>query len=135
MFKKCLALLLAACLLAPALTGCQRLAEKAPGASEEETAPEAPQDEDDTPLPQDENGAGLAEENKTSCEVELETDDKLSAAVESTAEPSAEESETEAELTGEQPAQEVDTTPQTQQPASQTGAQGLDTTKLGWGPG
>lgn len=135
--KKCLALLLAACLLAPALTGCQRLAEEAPGASEEETTSEtAPaQDEDDTPLPQDENGAGLSQEDKASGEVELETDDKLSAAAESTAEPSEEEPEAEAELTGEQPAQEVDTTPQTQQPASQTGAQGLDTTKLGWGPG
>ena len=74
--KKCLALLLAACLLAPALTGCQRLAEEAPGASEEETAPEAPQAQQ----PEDENGAGLAEENKTSGEVELEADDKLSAA-------------------------------------------------------
>ncbi len=76
MSKKCLALLLAACLIAPALTGCQRLAEEAPGASEEETAPEAPQAQQ----PQDENGAGLAEENKTSGEVELEADDKLSAA-------------------------------------------------------
>ena len=75
MSKKCLALLLAACLLAPALTGCQRLAEEAPGASEEETAPEAPQAQQ----PEDENGAGLAEENKTSGEVELEADDKLSA--------------------------------------------------------
>ena len=136
--KKCLALLLAACLLAPALTGCQRLAEEqdtlpeAPGASEEETAPEAPQAQQ----PQDENGAGLAEENKTSGEVELEADDKLSAAApDSSEEESAEGPEAEAELTGEQPAQEVDTTPQTQQPASQTGAQGLDTTKLGWGPG
>lgn len=135
--KKCLALLLAACLIAPALTGCQRLAEEAPGASEEETAPEAPQAQQ----PQDENGAGLAEENKTSGEVELEADDKLSAAAPSDAAPdsseeeSAEGPEAEAELTGEQPAQEVDTTPQTQQPASQTGAQGLDTTKLGWGPG
>ena len=129
MSKKCLALLLAACLLAPALTGCQRLAEEAPGASEEETAPEAPQ-------AQDENGAGLAEENKTSGEVELEADDKLSAAApDSSEEESAEGPEAEAELTGEQPAQEVDTTPQTQRPASQTGAQGLDTTKLGWGPG
>ncbi len=131
--KKCLALLLAACLLAPALTGCQRLAEEqdtlpeAPGVSEEETSETAP--------PKDENGAGLAEEDKASGEVELETDDKLSAAAESTAEPSEEEPEAEAELIGEQPAQEVDTTPQTQQPASQTGAQGLDTTKLGWGPG
>ena len=129
--KKCLALLLAACLIAPALTGCQRLAEEAPGASEEETAPEAPQAQQ----PQDENGAGLAEENKTSGEVELEADDKLSAAAPSDAAPdsseeeSAEGPEAEAELTGEQPAQEVDTTPQTQQPASQTGAQGLDTTK------
>ena len=127
--KKCLALLLAACLL---LTGCQRLAEEAPGASEEETAPEAPQAQQ----PEDENGAGLAEENKTSGEVELEADDKLSAAApDSSEEESAEGPEAEAELTGEQPAQEVDTTPQTQQPASQTGAQGLDTTKLGWGPG
>lgn len=132
--KKCLALLLAACLLAPALTGCQRLAEEqdtlpeAPGASEEETAPEAPQDEEDAPLPQDENGAGLAEEDKASGEVELEADDKRSAAAASSdaAEPEAE---------SEPPVQEVDTTPQTQQPASQTGAQGLDTTKLGWGPG
>lgn len=131
--KKCLALLLAACLLAPALTGCQRLAEEAPGASEEETAPEAPET---AQQPQDENGAGLAEENKTSGEVELEADDKLSAAApDSSEEESAEGPEAEAELTGEQPAQEVDTTPQTQQPASQTGAQGLDTTKLGWGPG
>lgn len=132
--KKCLALLLAACLLAPALTGCQRLAEEAPGASEEETTSEtAPaQDEDDTPLPQDENGAGLSQEDKASGEVELETDDKLSAAPSGAA---AEGPEAEAELTGEQPAQEVDATPQTQQPASQTGAQGLDTTKLGWGPG
>ena len=130
--KKCLALLLAACLIAPALTGCQRLDEEAPGASEEETAPEAPQAQQ----PQDENGAGLAEENKTSGEVELEADDKLSAAApDSSEEESAEGPEAEAELTGEQPAQEVDTTPQTQQPASQTGAQGLDTTKLGWGPG
>lgn len=131
--KKCLALLLlAACLLAPALTGCQRLAEEAPGASEEETAPEAPQAQQ----PQDENGAGLAEENKTSGEVELEADDKLSAAApDSSSEESAEGPEAKAELTGEQPAQEVDTTPQTQRPASQTGAQGLDTTKLGWGPG
>lgn len=136
--KKCLALLLAACLLAPALTGCQRLAEEqdtlpeAPGASEEETAPEALQAQQ----PEDENGAGLAEENKTSGEVELEADDKLSAAApDSSEEESAEGPEAEAELTGEQPAQEVDTTPQTQQPASQTGAQGLDTTKLGWGPG
>lgn len=132
--KKCLALLLAACLLAPALTGCQRLAaeqDTLPEApSEEETAP---QDEEDAPLPQDENGAGLAEEDKTSGEVELEADDKLSAAAPSGA--VAEEPEAEAELTGEQPVQEVDTTPQTQQPASQTGAQGLDTTKLGWGPG
>lgn len=136
--KKCLALLLAACLLAPALTGCQRLAEEAPGASEEETTSEtAPaQDEDDTPLPQDENGAGLSQEDKASGEVELEADDKLSAAApDSSEEESAEGPEAEAELTGEQPAQEVDTTPQTQQPASQTGAQGLDTTKLGWGPG
>ena len=132
--KKCLALLLAACLLAPALTGCQRLAEEqdtlpeAPGVSEEETSETAP--------PKDENGAGLAEENKTSGEVELEADDKLSAAApDSSEEESAEGPEAEAELTGEQPAQEVDTTPQTQQPASQTGAQGLDTTKLGWGPG
>ena len=133
MSKKCLALLLAACLLAPALTGCQRLAEEAPGASEEETAPEAPET---AQQPQDENGAGLAEENKTSGEVELEADDKLSAAApDSSEEESAEGPEAEAELTGEQPAQEVDTTPQTQQPASQTGAQGLDTTKLGWGPG
>ena len=132
MSKKCLALLLAACLLAPALTGCQRLAEEAPGASEEETAPEAPQAQQQ----EDENGAGLAEENKTSGEVELEADDKLSAAApDSSEEESAEGPEAEAELTGEQPAQEVDTTPQTQQPASQTGAQGLDTTKLGWGPG
>ena len=100
MSKKCLALLLAACLIAPALTGCQRLAEEAPGASEEETAPEAPQAQQ----PEDENGAGLAEENKTSGEVELEADDKLSAAAESTAEPSEEEPEAEAELTGEQPA-------------------------------
>ena len=131
--KKCLALLLAACLLAPALTGGQRLAEEAPGASEEETAPEAPET---AQQPQDENGAGLAEENKTSGEVELEADDKLSAAApDSSEEESAEGPEAEAELTGEQPAQEVDTTPQTQQPASQTGAQGLDTTKLGWGPG
>lgn len=133
LFQKCLALLLAGCLLAPALTGCQRLAEEqdtlpeAPGVSEEETSETAP--------PKDENGAGLAEEDKASGEVELETDDKLSAAAESTAEPSEEEPEAEAELIGEQPAQEVDTTPQTQQPASQTGAQGLDTTKLGWGPG
>lgn len=132
--KKCLALLLAACLLAPALTGCQRLAEEqdtlpeAPGVSEEETSETAP--------PKDENGAGLAEEDKASGEVELETDDKLSAAApDSSEEESAEGPEAEAELTGEQPAQEVDTTPQTQQPASQTGAQGLDTTKLGWGPG
>lgn len=126
--KKCLALLLAACLIAPALTGCQRLAEEAPGASEEETAPEAPQAQQ----PQDENGAGLAEEDKTSGEVELEADDKRSAAApDASGEESAEEPETEPE-----PAvQEVDTTPQTQQPASQTGAQGLDTTKLGWGPG
>ena len=131
--KKCLALLLAACLLAPALTGCQRRAGEAPGASEEETAPEAPET---AQQPQDENGAGLAEENKTSGEVELEADDKLSAAApDSSEEESAEGPEAEAELTGEQPAQEVDTTPQTQQPASQTGAQGLDTTKLGWGPG
>ncbi len=136
--KKCLALLLAACLLAPALTGCQRLAEEqdtlpeAPGASEEETAPEAPQAQQ----PKDENGAGLAEEDKASGEVELEADDKLSAAApDSSEEESAEGPEAEAELTGEQPAQEVDTTPQTQQPASQTGAQGLDTQKLGWGPG
>lgn len=136
LFQKCLALLLAGCLLAPALTGCQRMAAEPPGASEEETAPEAPQDEEDAPLPQDENGAGLAEENKTSGEVELEADDKLSAAApDSSEEESAEGPEAEAELTGEQPAQEVDTTPQTQQPASQTGAQGLDTTKLGWGPG
>ena len=123
--KKCLALLLAACLLAPALTGCQRLAEEAPGASEEETTSEtAPaQDEDDTPLPQDENGAGLSQEDKASGEVELEADDKLSAAApDSSEEESAEGPEAEAELTGEQPAQEVDTTPQTQQPASQTGA-------------
>ena len=133
LFQKCLALLLVGCLLAPALTGCQRLAEEqdtlpeAPGVSEEETSETAP--------PKDENGAGLAEEDKASGEVELETDDKLSAAAESTAEPSEEEPEAEAELIGEQPAQEVDTTPQTQQPASQTGAQGLDTTKLGWGPG
>lgn len=132
--KKCLALLLAACLLAPALTGCQRLAEEqdtlpeAPGVSEEETSETAP--------PKDENGAGLAEEDKASGEVELEADDKLSAAApDSSEEESAEGPEAEAELTGEQPAQEVDTTPQTQQPASQTGAQGLDTTKLGWGPG
>ena len=134
MSKKCLALLLAACLLAPALTGCQRLAEEqdtlpeAPGVSEEETSETAP--------PKDENGAGLAEEDKASGEVELEADDKLSAAApDSSEEESAEGPEAEAELTGEQPAQEVDTTPQTQQPASQTGAQGLDTTKLGWGPG
>lgn len=132
--KKCLALLLAACLLAPALTGCQRLAEEqdtlpeAPGVSEEETSETAP--------PKDENGAGLAEEDKASGEVELEADDKLSAAApDSSEEESAEGPEAEAELTGEQPAQEVDTTPQTQRPASQTGAQGLDTTKLGWGPG
>ena len=132
--KKCLALLLAACLLAPALTGCQRLAEEqdtlpeAPGVSEEETSETAP--------PKDENGAGLAEEDKASGEVELEADDKLSAAApDSSEEESAEGPEAEAELTGEQPAQEVDTTPQTQQPASQTGAQGLDTQKLGWGPG
>ena len=104
--KKCLALLLAACLLAPALTGCQRMAAEPPGASEEETAPEAPQDEEDAPLPQDENGAGLAEENKTSGEVELEADDKLSAAApDSSEEESAEGPEAEAELIGEQPAQ------------------------------
>lgn len=138
LFKKCLALLLAGCLLAPALTGCQRLAaeqDTLPEApSEEETAP---QDEEDTPLPQDENGAGLAEEDKTSGEVELEADDKLSAAASSDAAPdsSEEESAEEPEAESEQPVQEVDTTPQTQQPASQTGAQGLDTQKLGWGPG
>lgn len=78
LFQKCLALLLAGCLLAPALTGCQRLAEEqdtlpeAPGVSEEETSETAP--------PKDENGAGLAEEDKASGEVELEADDKLSAA-------------------------------------------------------
>lgn len=130
--KKCLALLLAACLIAPALTGCQRLAEEAPGASEEETAPEAPQAQQ----PEDENGAGLAEENKTSGEVELEADDKLSAAApDSSEEESGEESAEEPEAESEQPVQEVDTTPQAQQHASQTGAQGLDTQKLGWGPG
>ncbi len=129
--KKCLALLLAACLLAPALTGCQRLAEEAPGASEEETAPEAPQAQ----LPQDENGAGLAEEDKTSGEVELEADDKLSAAADAAPDASEEESAEEPETEPEPAAQEVDATPQTQQPASQTGAQGLDTQKLGWGPG
>ena len=120
----------------PACARADRLpevGEEAPGASEEETAPEAPET---AQQPQDENGAGLAEENKTSGEVELEADDKLSAAApDSSEEESAEGPEAEAELTGEQPAQEVDTTPQTQQPASQTGAQGLDTTKLGWGPG
>ena len=102
MSKKCLALLLAAC-------GCQRLAEEqdtlpeAPGVSEEETSETAP--------PKDENGAGLAEEDKASGEVELEADDKLSAAApDSSEEESAEGPEAEAELTGEQPAQEVDTT-------------------------
>lgn len=130
--KKCLALLLAGCLLAPALTGCQRMAAEPPGASEEETAPEAPQDEEDAPLPQDENGAGLAEEDKASGEVELEAAD---AAPDASEEESGEESAEEPEAESEQPVQEVDTTPQAQQPASQTGAQGLDTQKLGWGPG
>lgn len=136
--KKMISMILTAALLLTAFTGCSREAEPQntqPEPPIEQSAPEVSEEQPDMKddVQPDEQGESQERNDSLSGEKEDETEDELSMEKPSEQEEAEETSQSEEQQEEESTEQSAQT--QSEVVTEQTSVQGLDTTKLGWGPG